>query len=89
MLSPFLEDLLDFFSNRKVWRFCPSSYIYPMGDLLIFNVPDEQPVSSAEIFDLNARHWIEATNMLTSLSSAKMEFFLRFANNIVERFVEC
>ena len=48
-----------------------------------FNVPDEQPALSAEIFDLNAGHWIE-TNLVMQYQNGN---FLRFSNNIVKRFV--
>ena len=41
----------------------------------VLNVPDEQPLSSAEIFDLKTGNWIKAADMPTPLSSAKMELF--------------
>ena len=41
----------------------------------VLSVPNEQPLSSAEIFDLQSGKWINAAYMPTPLSSAKMELF--------------
>ena len=39
----------------------------------ILNVPEEKPISSAEIFVHQSGKWIKAVNKPTPLSSAKME----------------
>ena len=40
----------------------------------ILNIPDEQPLASAEIFDLQTLKWKKAADMPTPLSSAKLEY---------------
>ena len=37
-------------------------------------VPDEKPLQTSEIFDLQTRQWKKASDLPTPLSSAKMEF---------------